>query len=193
LIILNCKIFICIVYFAGKRTDAVGSPGYIPTIFTKARVMRGYKVNQLRQTKRAAKAGYVPTNSKTPVKKRSRKLASTQPATLGRPKLVLPAQEQVFHRRAVWVSDHDYVKTLAVHGPMTELEYVHQKCEELKELNEKISQSPLSLNALTDDDYPLLTNLPNKAVFDALCSYLKRRRVHKVCIQAQIFFFWLHT
>lgn len=167
----------------GKKTNAVGSLGYVPTVFEKAKKLHGETYKKGRTTRRAqAAATIVQCQSERKQRKRNFKSLPLKQA-IGRPTQIKPAEDYTDYPQAVWMSDHDYVKTQCWYGPMTELDYAKLRIQEMQNQKTKMSSQTILLNEMREEDFAVFTGLPNRAVFDAISDYLQKRGADKVCMQ----------
>ncbi|XP_053374378.1 uncharacterized protein LOC128546976 [Mercenaria mercenaria] len=155
---------VCSAHFVGgSRSSSPVSAAYVPSIFPRNSTLK-------RQTKRAQAAGE--DTPKTPKSNKRKKGPETETSDMaGRPKV----KRHLNFPESVWeTTDHDYVKysNVCVENVQSE-----SKLYDLEKENEELKAKQLRLENIKDNDekFQFYTNLPNYAVFAALCNYLKSR------------------
>ncbi|KAI8495233.1 hypothetical protein Bbelb_272190 [Branchiostoma belcheri] len=164
-------------FVGGVKTDTVGSPGYLPTLFLGGTGGLSPKKRTTRSAMKAASA-HCESLSSRGKKKYSKSGSQAVAASKGRPAKLTSGSKEIADEEI----DHDYIETRSMQGPMTEVEYLKEKLKENESLCTKTMQRTLMLESMTEEDFPLFTGLPNRKVFDALSNHLQRRGYAKVTL-----------
>lgn len=135
-------------------------------MFHGADIARGKRVPKPRQTRTARQSLFQQLTTDPTTRLKHPRLRGPTAAT-GRPKYVAPEIPLPA------TSEHDYVKTRPIFACPTQVEALTHEVLNLQEEVDSLKSRTLSLYTVTH--FRRWTNLPNREVFDALSTYLKKR------------------
>ena len=165
-------------FVAGSASHVEGTPGYTPSIFKDADKLKGKQSPRKRKTVTSSKTPDVISETSSAIhkikgRKKRRLKFSDDSNKLGRPSKDIKLDEG----HTGCHGDHDYLRTTKLHYVQNNIEHLQTQLKEQGEKFEaalKLSEAK-NISLDTVKDFQLWTGFPNRAVFDALASYLGKR------------------